>query len=615
MISEQLTDPVDPAPLLFPPAADRAAWRKAAGAKRTENLRKKVLKDAEAALDAPIPELRASEFMRFVRNGNRRGYETPYFARRYNLEVLTLAEALEYRGRFLDPMIDYLWAILSEPVWTLPAHCTPRKFTKAGAQGGEEIDPLPFDPCENIDLFSAETAMVVTQTLRLFEPELAECSPNLVARLRQILFERVVTPFAGGGVPFWWSEGINNWTPWVVSNLLDPIRYLLADRDPSLCLDLLRRLTACTDRFLARYPADGACDEGPGYWNVSPARLFWVLEELLLMSHGKVNGFRDPQVRIMGEYIVDSHLGGNYFSAFCDSPVTLPLLPSGVVYRYGERTGSEKLMHFANREPQAKLQLAHTSLLCSLAQLFWLPAEPEKTPPEPAAAWYPSTQQAFLKGAGFSLAVKAGSNGEGHNHNDVGQFILFRNNRPFLVDLGHTEYTRFTFSKQRYENWQLTSLAHNVPAIDGAGQPPGGEFRARSVTFRDEESCAIFEADLAGAYAPETGLEELRRTLIFDSAAGKVTLTDRWRAAKPVEVTTPFFTPAVIEGNGPTVFLLTSGGVKLSVTFAGDGAIRPETRELEDLLAKRNWGDSIHLLTVSANGRQGEYTLVFSQEA
>ena len=36
----------------------------------------------------------------------------------------------------------------------------------------------------------------------------------------------------------------------------------------------------------------------------------------------------------------------------------------------------------------------------------------------------------------WSLAVKGGSNDDSHNHNDVGSVILYRNEKPLLIDLG-----------------------------------------------------------------------------------------------------------------------------------------------------------------------------------
>ena len=132
MLSERLIFPLTPVPV-FPPLRERAAWRAMSEIPRNRRfLGNRILPLAQNALTAPIPDLPASLFMEFVRIGDRKHYEKPYFQRRQMLEALVLAEGYEYRGRFIDRIIDYLWAIMGEYTWSLPAHVN---------SGG---DPLPF---------------------------------------------------------------------------------------------------------------------------------------------------------------------------------------------------------------------------------------------------------------------------------------------------------------------------------------------------------------------------------------------------------------------------------------------------------------------------------------
>lgn len=615
MIRELLSKPVDSARKLFPPAADRDAWCVATSSARTARLRGDVLTEAERLLNAPIPELRATAFMRFVRDGNRFEYEEYYFARRRQLCMLAVAEAIEYRGRFLDALIDRLWAVITEPFWTLPAHVPVRCFTTAS---GEEVrDPLPLEEFETIDLFSAETAMTVTLALELLEPELRSISPNFVTRCRQVLYERCVRPFDGGDVPFWWRSGENNWTPWVVSNLLEPIRFLLGGTEPEHCLDLLRRLCTCADAFLERYPADGVCDEGPGYWMVSPLRLFWILEELCNMGEGDAAAaFSSERIRRMGEFIVDSHLCGDYYAAFSDSPVAQKLQPDAAIYRFGERLGSGRLMHFANRGSEPGAFGPIVALSNVLATLFWLPPEPWTQPEEDSCAWYPATEQLFVKTGAVAFAAKGGHNNEGHNHNDVGSFMLFLRGEPLLVDIGRTEYTRFTFSEHRYENWQLTSLGHNLPSIDGIGQGAGAEYAAREVKFSDDGERIRLELDLAGAYPASIGLEGFLRIFELNRKSGILTVTDRWRASREVKIESRFFTPAAAEMKNTGVVRLTRNCVSLCALLSGSEPVRLTlgSRKLEDRFARQSWGDSITELVVNAVGAAGEYRVRFEPE-
>ena len=47
---------------------------------------------------------------------------------------------------------------------------------------------------------------------------------------------------------------------------------------------------------------------------------------------------------------------------------------------------------------------------------------------------------------GFCFVANAGNNGESHNHNEVGSYMIYYNNRPVLIDVGSGTYTARTFN-------------------------------------------------------------------------------------------------------------------------------------------------------------------------
>ena len=63
---------------LYPSISDRAFWGKVAKLPGKSELIKKIFADADEAMTSPIPECRASLFMQFNRNGNRKNYEEQY---------------------------------------------------------------------------------------------------------------------------------------------------------------------------------------------------------------------------------------------------------------------------------------------------------------------------------------------------------------------------------------------------------------------------------------------------------------------------------------------------------------------------------------------------------
>ena len=138
--------------------------------------------------------------MKFFREGDRISYETPFFKRRHLLIDLTLAECVEYQGRFLDDIAEVIWQILSEPVWVLPAH-----------QGLIDY-PLPGPEEWKVTLFSAETARILTEILQLLQPELEKELLPLVNRIKYEINHRVLEVCEEK--TFWWYEGRNNWGVW-----------------------------------------------------------------------------------------------------------------------------------------------------------------------------------------------------------------------------------------------------------------------------------------------------------------------------------------------------------------------------------------------------------------
>ena len=107
------------------------------------------------------------------------------------------------------------------------------------------------------------------------------------------------------------------------------------------------------------------------------------------------------------------------------------------------------------------------------------------------------------------LGAKFGSNGDSHNHNDTGSITVYKDGRPFLIDIGVESYTQKTFSPQRYEIWTMQSAWHNLPTFDGVQQLPGAEYAAREVS-PDKNSIT---GELAGAYPPIPGLGTYRRSV------------------------------------------------------------------------------------------------------
>ncbi|MBD3243539.1 MAG: hypothetical protein GF331_23315 [Chitinivibrionales bacterium] len=572
---------------------------------------------AESMLQEACPPLSASLYMRYQRDGNRSAFETAYFRRRTRLTTFVIGECMEHKGRFVDAVIDALWAIMEETTWCVPAH----------AEYGDN-DPLPLADRWTVDLFASETAATLAEALFLLHDELQAVSPSLLGRISDAIRERVLDPVLNREDIGWFS-GRNNWAPWCASNTLAAAMYTIDDRN--YLARLTHRLMAVADRFIAGYPPDGGCDEGPHYWNVATGALAVFLELLHSRSAGRIDIYDEPKLRAMGHYIVTVHLDGPWFAMFADTTTRVPLR-RGMTYRLGERTHDPELMNLAllaaydwdpahTRPSGFASQSGPLKLGTVLQELFWLPPEqrPER-PRYPLSSWLPDSQvlvarQSAEPANGFVLAAKGGHNAESHNHNDIGQFIILLNGSPCVVDNGRPPYTRKTFGPRRYEIWCIRSTGHDVPIVNGIEQAPGEHFRATEVQFDDTAERAVLRMHLEQAYAQEAGLAALIRELELDRTGdGAITLRDSYAMARgEATMAVSLYTPEtpVCEQRGVVRLNAVRGSLLVQydpdVLKSRTEPVGPEDRD------RLSWGDSLHRVrfTTVASLHTGAYELRF----
>ena len=99
----------------------------------------------ERDCDGSIKELLYSEFKLFKTTGDRGVFEKPYFKRRRALSALSMLSLIyPDEEKYLDGLMDVIYAICNEYTWCLPAH-------------QPNIDALNE---VYIDLFAAETGFV-----------------------------------------------------------------------------------------------------------------------------------------------------------------------------------------------------------------------------------------------------------------------------------------------------------------------------------------------------------------------------------------------------------------------------------------------------------------------
>ena len=87
-----------------------------------DTMREKLSAKLKILAPMPFQPLPASLMLEYVRIGNRSNYEAVSFEKRERLFTLSLAEAIEQKGRFTNAIVDGVWSICEESFWGVPAH-------------------------------------------------------------------------------------------------------------------------------------------------------------------------------------------------------------------------------------------------------------------------------------------------------------------------------------------------------------------------------------------------------------------------------------------------------------------------------------------------------------
>jgi hypothetical protein len=166
------------------------------------------------------------------------------------------------------------------------------------------------------------------------------------------------------------------------------------------------------------------------------------------------------------------------------------------------------------------------------------------------------------------LVTKGGSNGEEHNHNDVGSYILYYKEgdtwKWIAGDPGMERYGRENFRSKRYEIDIISSYGHPVPSINGSLQATGTERTGKMLNFQDNKDKTEVTYELKDAYSLQT-LDSVKRTISFNKIAGIVTIQDSTIAKSPVELETAI----ILRGSHKTENLLSMnlGGIEWGINY------------------------------------------------
>ena len=534
----------------FPITAEE--WRK----RLPDSVLKIIVKNGEEALKKQFQPISATVMLQYVRTGNRVDYERLSFVKRDMLWDLVLAEAAEGKGRFTDHIADGIWSTCEETYWGLPVHLT---MQKAGVGLADVQDPT-------VDLFSAETASVLAWTDYFVGDKLQKVSPLLRKRIYYEVNKRIFAPMDTARYE-WMGKGdantkLNNWAPWIASNYLTAA--LLLEKSTSKRVDAVNRCIRITDQYINGLGTDGGCDEGPIYWFAAGASVFDVFNLLDDATGGKINIYNDPFVKKIGAYIYKTHIGGPYFINVADAHPKIEV-DGPMIYRFGKLVKDNQMMRFGSwatyNLPLHETEVEMFRRTRRLYNLFAAGQIPKYSEPyhDQTDVWFSDVQLMSSRSVnGLLVAAHGGNNGESHNHNDVGDFIVYANNYPVIIDVGTGTYTARTFGKDRYTLWFNTSAYHNLPTINDREQSDGLGFAAADVKYQTDKDHSSLSMNIKNAYPPNSGITHWNRTVDMIKS-GKIIVADQYQlTVQAKRLTQTFMTicPTDINQTGKIVFTL-----------------------------------------------------------
>ena len=290
-------------------------------------------------------------------------------------------------------------------------------------------------------------------------------------------------------------------------------------------------LAAAFDEDMMEEVGDHVSTEGRAKFNMQQKYGDTDIYKGLTFWAPNVNIFRDPLTVNIAEYVAKAHICNDYFTNFADAPARISAVDHWQL-DFAKLCGSELMIsyekhHLGGKEPIYSGAGRNCPYRLMRAYSYSTLPTADYTPQK--KVWLDGigvaiTRECEMADKGLYLAFKGGHNAESHNHNDVGSFIVFADGNPVFIDLGVGEYTRKTFSGERYQIPSMRSEYHNLPTFNGILQKNGRSFEARNYNY-DAQSGAL-ELDATAAYPQDAGLESYTRRA--ENKDGKISITDKF---------------------------------------------------------------------------------------
>lgn len=572
---------------VLPPITDREFWTQMAERPSMRGLVKRVEND----LKTPVAVVPDELYLEFSKNGNRSNYQNAYGRRNSGLPRAVLAECFENQGRFIPRIEEHLKAYFGDRSWVLPAH---------------DGNLANFNGKYNIDLVSSASAWTLATVGAVLGDKLSkEVRDELDRQLEIRCFKPFRDHIKTGSPGLGWVRSIFNWNAVCLAGVSGAaLTNIKSKEERAWFLAACENFIKCSDYG---YTDDGYCSEGVGYWNYGFGHHISMSETVSRATGGKIQILDNPKLRIVALYGFTIEILPGISPSFADCGMTSN--PSRQMLAYLNRYYGFGLDNYDFTLPISTHNLVDLGLYG--ANLIPPPgadgrgfapkvgAMKDEVSPISNRKWFDQAQimvwrqegwktllenvsdGAKLREArealpGFAAAMKGGHNGEAHNHNDVGSYVLIYRGQLPALDLGGEVYTRRTFSKDRYVSDVLNSWGHNVPIVAGNLQKTGARYAAKVLETKTGE-LETLKLDIAGAYDVKA-CKKLTREFTYSRKVTLFTVQDDVEFDSPQSFEVPMVTILSWKRDGNAVIL-----------GEGEKAVRAEIEVKIDGKVSNDW--------------------------
>ncbi len=508
---------------MFDIARDPKLWERVRNDKAFARHRKEIKEKYDKAFQKKPRAYSAWEVLDFP--------NVPHGIDSYNQLQTSALLALIYpdNEEYYKNLVETIWETCNEYTWAPLGHYNDY-YNRT---------PADFDP-GLIDIFAASLAFSLAEIKSLFKDRFPKL---LVDRITYEIRRHTIEPYLTR--KFFWETHNNNWTAVCTGAVGGVLMY----EDPDEFKRQLPRLQASMECYLNSYDDDGMCVEGTAYWGFGFG--FFSVYAMLLreFSNGEYDWLKNPKVKAISQFIQKMLLQPNILAMFSD-----------VNAREGYWVGLPHMLKTVYGDAIEKLPTDQATIVAYCHWAFAVRStvyyNPEFTSEKLENCVYsaPITNYFIKRTDNYGLAFKGGNQWESHNHQDVGSFILARNNRQIFCDFGYIgpgNWPGYQGSR-RNEYFQPSSYSHNLPYFDGKGQGGDCEDKARAVY--DEKSGTVY-MDFTLGYSKKDHPTLIKAERTFKPLDDTIKLYDKFTFDGKSVITERFVTTIKPSIDGNTVIM------------------------------------------------------------